>query len=46
MTVDAVPLPPDPSGGEGAGPAYRPRRQDALGADAWPGFTPEAAPRT
>ncbi len=57
MTVDAVPLPPDPSGGESAsggegasggasgGSAPRPRRQDALGADAWPGFTPEAARR-
>lgn len=51
MTVDALPLPPDPSGGEGVsggasgGSAHRPRRQDALGADAWPGFTPEAAPR-
>lgn len=46
MTVDAVPLPPDPSGGDSAGSTHRPRRQDTLGADAWPGFTPEPAPRT
>jgi hypothetical protein len=46
MTVDAVPVRPDP-GGAGAGrdddAMGRQQREDALGPDAWPGFAPTAA---
>jgi len=49
MTVDAVPVQPDSSGGgcgDGAdtAAARRPQPRAALGPDAWPSFAPEAAP--
>lgn len=55
MTIDAVPVRPDRGGAAGtdrdddAGTdrdddaVRRLQRQDALGPDAWPGFTPAAA---
>ncbi|MDQ0754592.1 hypothetical protein [Arthrobacter sp. B3I4] len=51
MTIDAVPVRLDPGGADpGSGAegdsVRRIQRQDALGADAWPGFTAPAVHRT
>ena len=46
MTIDAVPVRPDPAGadgGAGEDSVRPPGRQDTLGADAWPSFTRDAA---
>jgi len=48
MTVDAVPVQPDPPGAEGDGGADADaarwmQARAALGPDAWPSFAPEAA---